>query len=524
MTKNDIQIPLPAGGLNCIDDSLIGDSECAEGTKNFSFKNGIPQTRKGYVKSSSFLFVTQPKTLINYINTGIRILLVACGTSLLKQNVSSFDVVGTIATDRIETLNYSCKFNDPDTYSDKLLVLDGTDYQYYNNGTSLASIPAYAPTADEIIKYGDNVLTTAPNEIKQGMYLVNDDNRIWIAYKNQVRLSHLDKPDYFPSTQVWKTSTGETVSGLGRFLGEVFIFTEHGCTFISGSTPDFTLPDHYIRKDLPIGYGCSQHRSIVVGGNAIIWANRHGVYRYKYLPTGYSVPECISESQVAVQLKGGLTQVHTRSVNKIIQGITDWSKVFATYYDEEYRLYMGNKQVLVYDTIGDTWALYEYNQEFNCGTTWEDKLYYAAAYLYNTDYDYDPNSTNYDGLSDDGQPIEFRIKSKYFDFGKAANLKKFRKFFFSLYNELLAYDITLNVNIDNDYMTIPGEIYNKPSRMGELAFGDKITTKGTNLNFPIKLHHKGKKYNIQYELVCNQLNAAFALKSIVLLLSVKELK
>jgi hypothetical protein len=154
----------------------------------------------------------------------------------------------------------------------------------------------------------------------------------------------------------------------------------------------------------------------------------------------------------------------------------------------------------------------------------DNRLYYAAGYLYEMDKVYDPSGAGYDGLNDDGQPISYMLKSKFFDFGKAANKKKFKELYVTIYTELISYDIDLILNIDNDLTKITDEIVNQVSRFGQFKFGDKIVTKETNLNYPIKIHHKGQKYNIQYEMQLTGDNVAFTLLSMVLSLKIKELK
>jgi hypothetical protein len=517
MEKYQLSIPLPVSGINLIDDSNISDSEAAEGTKNISFKDFIPQTRKGYIKDNGYNFTTKPNTIYNYIKGVDRYLLAACGSVLKRLNGGTFsEILGVLNSDNISCLTYSFKFADPDVYGEKCFILDGENYRYYDGvNETLKDVTAYVPNTDEVSAYGSNVLSTAPDEVKKQRFILNDDERIWVAgYGKLVRISHLQHPDYFPSTQVWKLD--EDCTAMARFMDEVFLFTANGVTLISGSTPNWNLPDKYIFKRLPGGYGCAAHRSIVQGDNSLYWANKDGVYRYRYLPSGFSIPECVSEF---------LTETgHRVSVKKWLSGITDWSKVHAQFYDHEYRLYIGNRQVIVYDTIGGTWALYEYDKEFNCSAIYDKKLFYAADYIYAMDYTYNPDGIGFDGLSDDGAPIQFILKSKFFDFDKAANKKRFKKLYFSLYSELVSYNINLLINLDNEYQSVPGEIVNKVSRWGTFAFGDRLTTKRTNLNYPISIHHKGKKYNIQYELVCNGLNMAFSIKDIVILMKVKELK
>lgn len=517
MEKYQYSLPLPVGGINLIDDSLIADTEAAEGTKNISFKDGIPQTRKGYVKASTFNFITPPGTIYSYIKSGSRILLAACGTSLKKQNGDIFtNITGALNTDKVECLTYPFKFADPDVYGDKCFILDGACFRYYDGITdTLKDVTPYAPTTDEVTAYGTNVLSTTPDEIKKQRFILNDDERIWVAgYGKIVRMSYLQRPDYWPSTHVWKLD--EDCTGMTRFFGEVLLFTENNAVLISGSTPNLALNDSYKFKRLPGGYGCKNHRSIVTGDNAVYWANKDGVYRYRYLPSGFSIPECVSEFITPTG--------HRVSVKKWLNEITDWSKVHAVFYDHEYRLYIGSNKVIIYDAIGSTWALYEYDKEFASSSVFDNKLYYGAGYIYEMDKVYDLNGDSFDGLNDDGVEIEYRLKSKFYDFNKAANKKKFKKFLISLYSEFISYVIDVNINIDNDYTEIKGEIVNRVCRWGSFAFGDRITASKTNLNYPINIHHKGKKYNIQYELVSKGNNIAFALTEIVLIMKVKELK
>jgi hypothetical protein len=515
MDKYQIPLPIPSQGINLIDDSLISDNEAAEGTKNISFKNGIPHTRPGYIKASPFNFATQPHTLFNYLRDGNRYLLAACGDKLKKQSGDTFIDIGTLNSDVIGCLTYPCKFADPDVYSDKCFILDGLNYRYYNDGADLINVPAYVPTNDEITAYGTNVLSTTPDEIRKQRFILNDDERIWVAgYGKLVRISHLQRPDYFPSTQVWKLE--EDCTAMAKFMGEVMLFTENTATLISGKTPNWNLAEKYIYTKLPGGYGCSNQRSVAVGDNAVYWANKSGIYRYRYLPTGFSIPECVSEFQV---ING-----NTRSIKKWLDKITDWSKVHAQFIDHEYRLYIGNKQVIVFNAIEGTWALYEYDKEFKSSIVYDNTLYYASDYLYHMDYLYDPYGHTTDGLTDDGAAINCVLKSKFFDFGKAANKKKFKELYFTIYTELVSYNINLMVNMDNEYEQIPEEIVNNVARMGEIRFGDRMNFRETNLNYPVKIRHKGKKYNMQYELNLNQINMAFTLMSVVLSLKIKELK
>lgn len=519
MRRYAIPLPLPTEGINCIPDYLIGDRECSTNTKNITFKNSNPSTRKGYIKQNTHNFgANEVYTLLNYLKDGNRIALATSNFKLHKEtNATTFtEIIGTLNSNYISGVNYPIAFASPDTYGDKIFILDGDNYRYFKDTGALVDVPIYTPTLDELTKYGTNVLSTTPDEIKHQKWVIIDNERFWVAgYKNLVRISHLSRPDYFPSNQVWKLS--EDCTGIVQFSDEVIMFTEHTATLIKGSTPNWELPDKYVRKSLPTKYGCSQQRTICVGNSTLFWASCGGVFRYRQLPDGTYEPECISEIEIK---QNGRKRI--RTVQPIIESITDWSKTYAVFFENEYRLCLGDNRWLVFDTIGTTWAYYEYDKAFNCAITYLDNLYSAKSYYYNLDYTND--GTNYNGLSDDGTAIDFVLESKTFDFGKASYKKIFGWLYFTLLSQLVSYNIDLTLYLDSEYTKFIGSIINKISRFGELKFGDKLNTKRTNLNYPIRIVHSGTKYNIKYNLRCNTLNQAFSLSNIDLTMKVKELK
>lgn len=547
MNKYQINLPLPTNGLNYADDILIGDNEAAEGTVNISFKNFMPQTRKGYIKQALYAHdgeTNEISSLAFHTVAGEkRMLFVDNGSTktLYQMNEDKTPIrrsLGTVSSNKPDYLQQPCAI-DTYAYSEKVIVTDGNALRFFDETNGLTAVPAYSPTADEITAYGTNVLSTTPDEINKQKWILNDDNRLWLAgYGNLVRVSHLGMagpmPDYWPSTQAFKLK--EDCTGMARFMGEVILFTENTATMVKGSTPVSTLDDFYTNEELPVGYGCSQHETIVVGENALYWANRTGVYRYRYQPSGFSIPECVSEFMLA--------DGHTRTVKKKIDAISDWSKVWAVWHDHEYRLYIGGSEVLVFDSITSTWALYDYNLNFACGATYNGALYYGGStavmtkyYIYHMDYPYNIAVDPWDGLSDDGVAFTATLKSKYFDFAKAANKKRFIKLWLTIYSDYVSYVLDVICNIDNEDAVYEDVIVNKISRWGNdnpdddstesdyaFTYGDIWNSGRTNLNYPIRIRHKRKKYNIQYTLTSDGLNHAWALKSAVLLMKMKELK
>lgn len=518
MKRLEINIPIPSAGINLIDSSLIADNEAAEGTVNFSFKDGIPQTRRGYVKNLSNQFTYEIKTIYNFISSGVRKIVVVTNGGMKVYNTStqSFDsVTGTLASDYICAISYPYNFGGGDSFSDKMLILDGSKYYYFKIGGSLTEVPTYTPTTDESNKHGANVLSVTPNEIKQAQYICADGASFWVANKTKLYVSYLNRPDYFPANYGYTLS--DICTGLTRFQNETMVFTKDSCTLFSGITGDINQQDTYSRKDLPAGYGCSQHRSIVLGNGALYWAGIHGIFRYRYLPSGFNIPEQISEIEYT---SGG--KQYRRSVKSLLGTITDWTKVYAVFFENTYRLCLGDARWLIFDAIGNSWAYYEYDKSFSHATTYDSRIYAVKNYIYELDF---IDSNNYlSGLSDDGTAITFQIKSKYFDFSKAANMKKFKKIYFTLYSNLITYTLDFFANIDADTISEKNSIINKVSRWGDLEFGDIMTIKNKTVNYPIKLRHRGKRYLFQYQLNTDNLNEAFSITDINMKLKIKELK
>lgn len=558
MEKYQLSIPLPSAGINYRDDSLIGDNESAEGTVNISFKDGMPKTRKGYIKKKPAVSLGESgdisRLYIHTVGGRERVAYAVADPGYAAGKLWQYDhrstaspgdkrALGSLQTARPSMIPFAGGIGSI-AYSEKTLVLTGAGFKYFDDDHSLTDIPAYSPTAEEIEAFGTNVLTTTPDEIRKQKWIVNDDNRLWVAGNgNLVRLCHLGAagamPNYWPSLSAFKLQ--EDCTGMARFMGEVVLFTRHTATLVEGSTPVSGLAGAYENKQLPGGYGCESAETIAIGDNSLYWANRTGIYRYTYKPTGYSIPECVSEFMVDDPAYG----TRTRSIRAKLDAIENWNRVFAVFHDHEYRLYIGNGEVLVFDSIMASWTLFRYYHSFSSGCDRGGTLYYGStkpitdyARIYRMDYPYNPDGTGYDGLSDDGHPFTATLRSKFFDFGKSANRKRFGRFYFTIFSELVSYDILLTVNMDNQVQIMTGAIdANKVSRWGNndpdddasegiyaFAFGDVINADRTNLNYMVKLVHTGKRYNIQYDLTTTGLNQAWTLKDIVLMLKVKELK
>lgn len=524
MQKYQLTIPLPSQGINYTDDSLISDREAAEGTVNVSFKDGVPHTRNGYVKQTLYTHAGEAAAItklgFHLVGTNERMIF-ASGGHLYQFNSGAVPIrrdLGTFAGSKINYLAQACELSASYPYTDKVFVVDGVAFKWFDETHGLTAIPPYTPTLDEIAAYGVNALEHAAHEINGQKFILNDDNRIWLGgYGSMVRVSHLGMagpmPDYWPSNQVFRLPSDCT--GMARFMGEVILFTENEAFLVSGSTPNFSMSGFYVNTALPGGYGCSAHDSIATGDNSVYWANKRGIYRYRYLPSGYSIPECVSEFVT--------NEGTTRTIRKKLDSITDWTKVFASFYDHEYRLYIGSGEVLSFDTVHSTWAFYKYGNSFASATEHNHKLFYggqtvgtgAAYWIYEMDFAYDPLSGNTRGLSDDGVAFETILKSKVFDFEKAANKKRFRRLYLSLYSELVSYSIDLTYLVDNTSTTLPAAIVNDASAPGAVK---------TNLNFPIRLKHRQKRYTLQYQLKSVGLNHAWLLLDTVLMLKVKELR
>jgi hypothetical protein len=547
MDRYQIKIPLPSQGLNLADDSLIGDNEAAKGTYNICFRNGTPACRGGTVDYAALpSFPAKITKLYAFTDNESVEHFIACTEDTVAEQGKMYRLVDgawTLAIDHMNSkrpaLLEAAFATATYTFSQKVLVMDGEDYRLVD-GVTAHDVDYYTPSADEIAAYGTNVLLTNPAEITCHTFLINDDNRLWAAGcgtagqdAKLIHIGHLGiggpMPDYWPSTQTLKMR--EPVTGMARYMGDVIVFTEHTTTLFTGSTPNTAYADTYQRVELPVGFGCSNHETIALGDGAIYWANSLGVYRYKYVPTGFSVPECVSEFTV----DNGDGTMHTRTIKSLILGISDWTQVFGVFCNHEYRIHLGDGTLLVFDTVASSWAYYEYADDLGCAMPYEGMLLYGSgvrnatnlAVFMEADRIYNAEQSGKKGLTDSGQPVSFQLIGKFFDFEKAANKKRFKKLYVSIYSELVSYDIDVTCNVDNELTVYESAITNYTSRWGEILFGEILNTRRTNLNYQIKVRHRGKRYNFQYQLKSTSLilnTAAWTLLDLVLLMKMRELK
>lgn len=411
--------------------------------------------------------------------------------------------------------NYMTIAGDPPTYDssfipygNKVIVLSDTNEMAAFNGQAILEVPAYYPNDYEVAAYGANTMLVAPDEVHKQRFMAFDNNRMWLGgYRNIVRMSHLDKFNYWPTTFVWKMT--EDTTALHEFMGEIVVFTENTMTTITGSSPSLSVGDTYKMYKVPVNSGVLHENCVASGDNCLYWINKLGVYRFRYVPTGNSLPECLSEAT-------GF------SIKKYIDNISDWSTVSVSYFDGQLRIIYDGTKELIFNYGNEAWEYNEYPNQFRSSVLYEKTFLYASDNIYQMEYEGEHTIEDYQ--TDNNGPINFKFKSKIFDLGKSPNKKKFVKFFVSFKSILNYFTLNLTAIFDNEQYSMEKTINNKKSVVGWFSFGDIINLSDSSTNSEFKLNHNGVKYNFQYELSGNAKNIDFELYNTTLIAKIKELK
>lgn len=410
-------------------------------------------------------------------------------------------------------------------YSSKMLILDdGQNMEYsFHDASGLQVVPSYNPNAYEIAAYGENTMIIAPDEVNKQRFMVTDNNRLWLGgYQNIVRMSHLLKFNYFPSTFVWKMD--ENVTGMSEYMGEVVVFTKNTATLITGSSPSLTVGDTYKMYKLPVEAGVLKNYHIATGDNCLYWVNKRGVFRYTSLPAQNMIPQQVSGIPQGESIPERISEFSKVSIMGYLNEITNWDLVNCSYYDGQFRIMFGDGKELIFTANNGSWEYNEYNDDLRRFITQHDKLICASdkkIFEMNI-YDFANDLAHYQ--TDDGAEVEYVLKSKYFDFEKSANKKKFVKFFITFTSNFNNFTLDLIPRYDNGADQSTKLINNKKSLWGSLAFGDIINITNSVLNFAIKLAHKGRRYNFQYELRGKGVNMDYSVANTTLITKIKELK
>lgn len=173
-----------------------------------------------------------------------------------------------------DSKTWTFKPDKADEYEIKVMVKDSTVPGDTPADTYI--LPSYKVTA-----YDENVTANVSG--------INTCNRILLHWdrlilygdtvnKNTVYISHLKKPDYFPTTNtlIFESDTQEPVTKIVQFRDFLVAFLPSSIQALYGKSPL-----DYRRVKLHTGIGCVAPESACVMGNVIAFLSKEGVYVLK---------------------------------------------------------------------------------------------------------------------------------------------------------------------------------------------------------------------------------------------------
>ena len=407
-------IPLTnfGGGLNNKVSSTEIASNEARDIKNINLSYAIGQINKrtGYVSVSTHTVygayaITGGFDYANGVGTQY---LLACSTSTIRKYNSStaghWDIITPSSTVSITSTDYY----DFEVFVDTCVIVGGQNVpQKYYGGSLTYDIDTGTDPDDHRPNYAQ--------------YVERFKNRLWFGGKmqeadagvagsltyNRVRYSgDYGAPNIFEGADAWPENwyfniDDELITGMKTFRDSLIVFGLHSINAIRGEM--YAATNAFTLTKLTNSVGCISNRTIVPVDNDL----------YFMAPSGH----IYSYDGSSVQLRSDKISTTINALNKLYIQYS-----VACYFPKYHQLWVScptssattNDQVLVYDTLYDTWSIYsgiEASVLFLREVNNEYQLYSgSAAYGYlsrqdSGDIDY-PNNTATD--------IDAYYSTKYF--------------------------------------------------------------------------------------------------------------
>jgi hypothetical protein len=488
-------IPIPYNGLNDTDDdSLIGDNQVSY-VRNVDFKPDGFGISKGFEKYNTYDFgANEIQSMLEYQKDGTKSLMAVSNSTLKKQATSStWTDIGAVASNMVEGVNINCAFYTNSTtvssaVGDKLLLLDGTDFKFYD-GTSLASVPSYTPTTNEEVNPGKNILITNPDEIKKAKYIQMYMNRVWVAKGRNLRFSDTSTGggyigNYFPATFVFGFPLDITGFAV---KGKPIVFTDSKVYVIKGSTAISTDLDRYRYEEVETEAGCSNHRTIGLTNNGLIWLHRSGVYRLVTDGDTFRVKK----------ISKGESLLSNSKIQKFIDSKTDTqiTTAFAVVGNDEYKLKFDDGTVAIFDLINQVWTIRD-GRKGKCGINFDGKVLYAGQYVWKMDT----------GLNNDGEAVISEVHGKNSNLNLPTFNKDYDTWTISVRSDETTYILYPSYEMDGIKIDDVNPIINRISKWGEFCFGDPIRTTDITLNRPVSIKKGDERFLFKWKIKSIDLN------------------
>jgi hypothetical protein len=418
-----------------VDSSLIPDTAVLEST-NWNFDRiGVAQVRPGLTALGSTVLTSRPAVGMQNVQTNTAVVVFSNGSSatIFSYGTSSTPSAWAVSLDG-GTASVKIRFTDFSGYTvtpnfsyntlSSMRFWDGgtRNWKYTGNPINPQNMWGYNPQLVEVYK--------------SRMYAAGDP-----AYKSRLFFSSViditGNITWTPTSDYVDINPGdgEDFTAMKRYSLELLLFKPNYIYRFKTTGVD---PDPLIK------IGTRSNESIVEGTRGLYFHNDTGFYQYTGgYPTKISQPivdiiEAIPYSQYA--------------------NIVGWSDSDHIYWSignvtipETYSNLTIKNCVVRYTESSGVWTVYSYSQDvrramtFNNGTTLSRLVALDNGVV----------ATQNSGFTDLGEPIKYRLKTKWYDFGEIAT-RKILQDFAAVCEKAQASEIAYQVDEDPTIKTFPG--------------------------------------------------------------------
>ena len=385
---------------NSVDSSLLPDGAVTE-AKNWNFDRlGAATVRTGLTAVGSTVLTSRPCVGLHNAQGGTALVVFSNGSSssIYSYNGTSWSVSldGGTASVRVRFVDfgsYTIALNFAyDTYSSMRFWNAGSSRHWHNTGNPINphNMWGYNPQLGEVYKSRIYVAgdTAYPSRLFFSSVISSTGRITWSPSVDYVDINPGD---------------GEDTTALKRFSLELLLFKPNYIYRFRTSGVD---PDPLIK------IGTRSHESIVEGKRGLYFHHDSGFYRYS----------------------GGYPQEISRPVNDIIEAIpysqfddiAGWNDADHIYWSignvtvaEAKESITFKNCVVRYTESSDVWTIYSYAWEIRRGMLYTRGT--TLSRLVATDMGH--VATHNSGNTDLGEPIPYRLRTKWYDFGTLATTK-----------------------------------------------------------------------------------------------------
>lgn len=414
-------------------------------------------------------------------------------------------ITGTLTTNAVKMITYKDR-----SINDVTIIADGGRLKVYN-GTNVSQVTPHIPTTGTGGEETDPGLNDLANLTNCRCLALKKDRLFLVGHptqKNRVHFSWIDPIigyavyDYIPAIYFFDVAVedNDEIVELKVFRNLLIIFCKKSIWALKGDGN--TLADLELIK-INVPNGCVAPESVQAVGNNLFYLGDDHIY-----------------SLFASEQEFVSAQVVSDNIKPILKSIDITSKAKATsiFYDNKYFLSFSNGVTLVYDVTLSSWTKYT-NIKANSFVVRDDVLYFS------TDsgqiYRFNENIFN-----DDGDPINFMMKTKILDLGLPVNKKKFRRVWvlskqFPNYNSSYDLDIFIDQYLMENFKGLQGEVKIGSSGTWDDSLWDDVTWDfSESTQREIKVKEKGK--DIQFQVINNVLNEPFSIFGLVTEFQIKK--